>query len=294
LDEFHYYKAFGKVIKSPVVLPDFVSVSARHHDALITEAGRLRKKIKQDWFIKEQKGAYLLYFRELGLFKIKKNEIKFYTDGGELTDFLHLYICGLVIGAFILKEGYVVLHASAICSREDKAIMFIGNSGAGKSSTVAGLIKKGLTLLSDDVVALNPNDDLPIINTGKVRLHLEDDMARILFGNTLKREKNPFKKKYYLESTLDREKIGKLNAIYFLDIAEKPSVSNMPVSEALFQLLGNSMQSRFFKVSKKELEYFVRLIKKVPIFKFTRSNNHKDYFYSHEILMAHMVKNGLV
>ncbi|TGV75989.1 serine kinase, partial [Mesorhizobium sp. M2D.F.Ca.ET.145.01.1.1] len=75
------------------------------------------------------------------------------------------------------QRGLLVLHASAIAVTGRGAI-FMGDKGAGKSTTASALIRAGHDLLTDDVVALdlaNPNQ--PMIVPGFPQIKLAADAA---------------------------------------------------------------------------------------------------------------------
>jgi len=66
---------------------------------------------------------------------------------------VRLYVLATVMAAVLLHRNSLPLHASAI--RQGKSLVLItGDSRAGKSTTLAGLHKKGYMVFSDDVVVL--------------------------------------------------------------------------------------------------------------------------------------------
>ncbi len=69
-------------------------------------------------------------------------------------------------------QGLEVLHASGVVLGE-RAILFAGAPGAGKSSLAAALLHRGALLLSDDTVALELRDGAPIAHSGAALLHLQ-------------------------------------------------------------------------------------------------------------------------
>jgi len=69
------------------------------------------------------------------------------------------YLLGPVLGLLLRLRGVTCLHASAV-ALADRAIAFVGSEGAGKSTTAALLARKGLAIISDDVVALVERDAL--------------------------------------------------------------------------------------------------------------------------------------
>jgi hypothetical protein len=66
---------------------------------------------------------------------------------------LRLYILSEALGLILHQKGLLLLHASAI-RMGDRAVIFAGVPGAGKSTTAAALAQRGHTVLADDMVAI--------------------------------------------------------------------------------------------------------------------------------------------
>ena len=58
------------------------------------------------------------------------------------------------MGILLMQRRILPLHGSAIAI-DGKAYVFIGESGAGKSTIASSFMKKGYQLLSDDVIAVS-------------------------------------------------------------------------------------------------------------------------------------------
>ncbi len=69
-------------------------------------------------------------------------------------------------------RGLEVLHASGVVVG-DKAVLFAGAPGAGKSSLAAALLHRGAGLLSDDTVALELRKGALVAHPGAALLHLQ-------------------------------------------------------------------------------------------------------------------------
>ncbi len=69
-------------------------------------------------------------------------------------------------------RGLEVLHASGVVLG-DRALLFAGAPGAGKSSLAAALLHRGATLLSDDTVALQLRHGELAAHPGAALLHLQ-------------------------------------------------------------------------------------------------------------------------
>ena len=69
--------------------------------------------------------------------------------GGSDHD-IGVYLTGSVLGALLQQRGVATLHASAV-ETQTGAVLFLGRSGAGKSSLLAAMVKRGYPMMADDV-----------------------------------------------------------------------------------------------------------------------------------------------
>jgi hypothetical protein len=72
---------------------------------------------------------------------------------GRLPNETAALLVGTVLGILLQQRGRIVLHASAV-EVGNRAMLFCGASGDGKSTLAAGLSKAGHALLSDDLCAI--------------------------------------------------------------------------------------------------------------------------------------------
>jgi hypothetical protein len=79
-------------------------------------------------------------------------------------------------------RGTICLHASAVAV-EGQAVLFSGDSGAGKSSTAAAFAERGCRVLADDiaVVKQEPDGQLMVL-PGFPRVCLWPDSAEFIYG----------------------------------------------------------------------------------------------------------------
>lgn len=73
-----------------------------------------------------------------------------YTDDAEL---LSLFTVSEALGCVLLQRGLLLLHASSV-QVGNVAYSFLGEPGAGKSTTATAFVKQGAQLLSDDLTAI--------------------------------------------------------------------------------------------------------------------------------------------
>ena len=65
------------------------------------------------------------------------------------------FLLGPVLGLVLRRRGVIALHASAVVL-DGEAWAFLGAGGAGKSSLAAAFARSGVTVLTDDVLAIRP------------------------------------------------------------------------------------------------------------------------------------------
>lgn len=75
-----------------------------------------------------------------------------WPDSSSLAD-AATYLLGPVLGLLLRLRGVTCLHASAVVLA-DHAVAFVGEEGAGKSTTAAAFAHRGHAVLADDIVAL--------------------------------------------------------------------------------------------------------------------------------------------
>ncbi|AEG02020.1 HPr serine kinase [Methylomonas methanica] len=67
---------------------------------------------------------------------------------------IRAFLLGAALGALLIQRGHLVLHGTAI--RVGAQVMAcVGGSGAGKSALAAGFLRRGYSIVADDVVALD-------------------------------------------------------------------------------------------------------------------------------------------
>src|SRR4051812_29711770 len=85
---------------------------------------------------------------------------------------VRLFLLGSAWGAVLHQRGHIALHAGVV-ALDGRAFAFCGASGAGKSSVVAGLLRRGSALVSDDLPRLDlPADGPPLVWPSVSRLKL--------------------------------------------------------------------------------------------------------------------------
>ena len=181
-----------------------------------------------------------------------------------------MVISGFIIDpliAFKLNEkGYPVVHGSCV-SKDNKAYLFTGQSGSGKTLTALYAVEKGFNFLGDDFVILNKNKVLsflsplnicifncaPIVrdNLGfkrKVEFYLKDLLRRVS-GVILPTKINV---KDIMSRSLNDK--SKLKSIFLLIPKNKFNIAEMDKNELIEHSVSNLMLD-YFPFIKYMMEY---------------------------------------
>ncbi|PYZ96966.1 aldolase [Alteribacter lacisalsi] len=151
------YRAFGFNIKSDYELPELVTAESYPNQADIKiRVGSLHKL----WEMEAKEGQLFVVQPDRILFRIPEVAIYSVTGGSDIVvtpleedtdDKIRLYLLGTCMGAIMMQRKILPLHGSAL-EINGKAYAVVGDSGAGKSTTAAALLKRGCRLVSDDVI----------------------------------------------------------------------------------------------------------------------------------------------
>jgi hypothetical protein len=94
--------------------------------------------------------------------------------------FFSYHLLHQAFAALLRQRGLLVLHASA-AARDGIAVALTGQSGAGKTSTTAGLVASGWRLIGDEILALRAGTRGAIeVLPGAFRIHLPQETAAAL------------------------------------------------------------------------------------------------------------------
>jgi hypothetical protein len=88
-------------------------------------------------------------------------------------------LLGPVLAAALRARGAICLHASAVAI-DGLAVALLGEGGAGKSTTAAGLLRLGARPLADDLTVVVEREGRFLVHGGSRRLRLHPDAAAAL------------------------------------------------------------------------------------------------------------------
>jgi hypothetical protein len=105
--------------------------------------------------------------------------IDVHSEPAHSAEPVYTYLISQVISVALLQLRIESLHASAVAV-DGRAIVLIGDSGYGKSTLTAALLRAGARLLTDDLLVLREKEAAYDVAPGAFRLKLDPGTAREL------------------------------------------------------------------------------------------------------------------
>lgn len=216
----------------------------------------------------------------------------FYAQNGKKIEILpigkinpkaiELYLNGSVLGAILHQRHHLPLHASAF-RYQGKTVVLCGNSGAGKSTTLAAFLKEGAEFLTDDITPVHLESNTPSLQCISDHYKLWGDSMDLL---GLKKEKKqevwPKMDKYFVQpDTLsDRKSIIQMDVLFFLQPSdfEEVSVEELIGHRKVEMLIENVYRGEYLagmKAAKNAyFPLFIRMAETIPMYLVRRPANH--------------------
>jgi hypothetical protein len=120
----------------------------------------------------------ILHWPGMVTFKIDKNTIIYQKLDSSLDEgLLRIFITSEALGIYLFLNGSFMLHGGAVMIK-NKAHVFLGKPGAGKSTTVAAFAKAGFEIMADDMVVIKLNaQNQPEVHWGGNSIKIWDKTA---------------------------------------------------------------------------------------------------------------------
>ncbi len=210
--EFFFYSLHGLNIKTAIPLPwlksnETIPDLIIRFDELNQDFEKVNQfKITPNVTVLTSKNTTRIKYRDIDICTVKNNnEIVVNPYTGLKDSFLMKIILGSALPIILQKKGNLVLHANAI-KIKDKAAIFIGPQGVGKSTISSVLVKKGYSLISDDIVTIEVNEkQIPQTFNGVSTIDIRQDVVKNL-ARFLKSSKKD-ESNYYSENVQSKDSI---------------------------------------------------------------------------------------
>ena len=179
------YHAFGLNIQSELDLLTLPLSDQTEPDVIIQlsdidKNGLTNPRDKQLYF-QASPGKFWLHVPDIAWFLIEDgNRIQVMPEENADTQSINLFLLGSCMGVILHQRNNMVMHANAI-RFGDQCVIFAGPSGNGKSTLAAAFHQRGYEVLSDDVSAINEDDE---VLPGYPQIKLWHDTAKKLGFDT--------------------------------------------------------------------------------------------------------------
>lgn len=192
-----------------------------------------------------------------------------------------VYLTGPVLGATLRLLRRSVLHASAL-EVNGRALVLLGDAGAGKSTLTAALVERGCPLVTEDVCALEvvpaADGEAPQVLRGGTRVKLWPESARALFGREdalplLVPESRDWRKRFLdcseRMTTADALPIAAVVCLERAGDVDRPEATPVAGNDRLLALLANGYGARLVRPDDRaaELSRVSAVAAQVPLFR---------------------------
>ncbi|MBI5680859.1 MAG: serine kinase [Methanobacterium sp.] len=259
----NYYKAYGLNIGLKINSKDNTIENDESTELdVIIQLGNvdssLSKEIVSNKFFKISKGndnEYYLYWKGVGTFEVSDSEIVVSPEDNADVYTLNSYIWGPVIATLLYLKGFLVLHASAV-KIANYAVAFLGYSGIGKSTLAMALNNQGYSLITDDILVIQTDEDKSLVFSGLPQTKLSSKMINIMWDNQEipKIILGPEERFHCTTPNFSCE-ILPLKRVYIIEEALNSYIENPKPQKALMELIHNSYCFIFFQNKDKSLNF---------------------------------------
>ena len=248
--------------------------------------GRVRSHLPEDKktadpaFVLTEHGAgqfYDLAYSDGARFVVDEKAVRVWgtTRPPLAPEDLALYFLGPVMG-FVLRHLHMTcVHASGV-ELHDRAVIFCGDSGFGKSTTAAALALRGAPVLCEDIVPLELADGRYWAIPGYPRVCLwPDSVANLVGDEDALHRLSPAWEKRYLPLDGERAKFAAekkpLGLIYLFGErsaeSNAPRIEEMRPRQALLELVQNTYMNWLLDRERRaeEFDELCKIVQQVPV-----------------------------
>lgn len=270
------YSVYGLTLESPYEIPELPTADRSGDPDVVVETDDVEPVVSPDADVLGGRRLIAdgdvcrITYEAIGTFSIESGErVRFDPERPDVTEtkaFRRL-LAGQVLAMALHQRGVFVLHASAVADGT-RAVVFVGDVGAGKSTTAGAFVAGGWTLLDDDVVAIRFADGAPVVAPGIPQLKLCPDAAGALDLETARPDSDDGRsgKRYHLtEPVADPVPLA---AVYVLEEGDAHAVDPISPHDRLLEFIAHTYTSGLIDsagASEVHFEQCSRVLRSTPV-----------------------------
>ena len=164
------YYVYGLNIKSEIEIEEFVKLeNINNEDVVYISYGKMSDEIKEE--IKQGKRITLsdnkiwFHINDIATYCVSNgNKVEVELCDNADMKLMKIYVMCSCLGFIMLQRNMVAIHGGVI-EIDNKAVIFTGDRGAGKSTLTTALRERGYKFISDDVAGVKI-DKVPYVMPG--------------------------------------------------------------------------------------------------------------------------------
>lgn len=275
------YTAYGLRIHSELLIPEFIGTSDNESvDAAIhfvphanLEPYRNTTVLQRKWDLDLSDKSAVFYVEEVGAFTISDGNSIMIMPAPECTEeIIRLYLLGTVMSILLYQRGLLVLHGSVV-EIEHRAAIFLGASGAGKSTTTVALHNHGHRILADDIAAIDMRRTPMTVAAGSPQIKVGPEVAKTLgYDFDSLHQLHPLERKrgYRFQEDFSLNPLS-VQRIYVLDFGEDMKATALTLQNAVIELVRHSRPTTLkFCGGMAHFLQCVQLAKAFPVYRLER------------------------
>lgn len=287
--EFKYH-AFSLIWSIPFECPE-LQRSTKQQDTATADVMVSLNIVNQPKITKSQvnitESTVIIHYKDIGKFTIANGDT-IAIETSELNKSVRLLMLNTVASFLLLQRGLLPLHGSGVLY-QNEAILFVGNSGYGKSTTAAGFIEKGYSMITDDIAAIDFDLEKAVVIPSFPNMKLWEDSLEMLEEHKdnldfIRENETEMIKKYKFPVSAMVSQIMRpqLNTIYILNPLNeglKVTINELSNSEKFNALINYTFQKTTLKKQNLHEAHFVsitKIINQVRIVQLNRPRLHQN------------------
>jgi hypothetical protein len=290
------YQLFGLRIRSEIQLPELFPAEGDGAADVTIRQSSLGGGRSEPGLQVENNDTLLLTIPDVGRYRMRAGCEILVDPIDDVPDRnLRLFLLGSAFGALLHQRRLLPLHANAV-EIDGRAVAFMGETGAGKSTLAAWFHDRGFRVIADDVCVVGFGDrGEPYAAPGLPRLRLWGE-ALTLMG----REAAGFARSYVgtdeekydvpINSESAAQSNKPLGALYLLDRGQQFSAAQLTGLEAAETVFANTYRGAYVSAVSGQLSHWessVRLVRHLPVFRASREWDLKKVDEQCQLMLDH-------